>query len=658
MKSVIVGTAGHIDHGKSALVLALTGTDPDRLEEEKRRGITIDLGFAHLDLGEGVCVGFVDVPGHERFVRNMLAGASGIDLVMLVVAADESIKPQTREHFDICRLLGVRHGLVVITKSDLVDRDLLETVRLEVQDFVSGSFLEGAPVVAVSSRSGEGLEILKTELRRLSQAVSPKPSELPFRLPIDRAFVMKGFGTVVTGTLISGSVKLEAEVEVFPLGRRARVRGLEVHNQPAAVALAGQRTALNLTGIDVRDIARGMVLAPPGLFRVTSRLDVAMSLLPSARPLKNRARVHFHCGTAETIAEVVLLDGKELRTNERAYAQLRLAEPGLFLPRDRFIIRQFSPVITIGGGTILDSQPLTRPAKRDPNVRQFFEILEGGDPESSLEALTRQSGEATLADLVARTGWRPADVVRVAKSVEAGGGLVSVAQPPGLLMHAEYFRALELSAVRTLEAFHEANPLVPGLPKEDLRARVGESLMVSGRPIAARPEVAGRPELWRRGGLPSVTAFDTVLQALSTQGKVDTQGETVMMAGRTLRLTPEEAGARDQISRAFEKAGLAVPSAAEVLATLRVDRSRAEKILQILLKEKVLVRVSEGLIFHRAALEKLLQTLRQRKAQNDRINVAAFKEMTGLSRKYVIPLLEYLDRARVTRRQGDERIIL
>jgi len=658
MKSIIVGTAGHIDHGKSALVLALTGTDPDRLEEEKRRGITIDLGFAHLDLpstalgdteqgrtiGEGVRVGFIDVPGHERFVKNMLAGASGIDLVMLVVAADESIKPQTREHFDICRLLGVRHGLVVITKSDLVDRDLLEIVKLEVQEFAAGSFLEGAPVVAVSSRSGEGLDTLKAELQRLSQAISPKPVGLPFRLPIDRAFVMKGFGTVVTGTLISGSIEKEAEVEVLPLGRRARVRGLEVHNQPAAVALAGQRTALNLVGIEARDIARGMVLGPPDLFRVTSRLDVALSLLPSARPLKDRARVHFHCGTAETIAEVVLLDGKELKTAGRTYARLRLAEPGLFLPHDRFIIRQFSPVTTIGGGSILDSQPLTRPTERDPNVRQFLEIMEAGDPESCLEALTRQSGEASLADLVARTGWLPEDVVRVAKLVEGKGGLVSAAQPPSLFMHAEYFRALKESTAKTLGEFHEANPLVPGLSKEELRARVAQSFQ--------------KRENLRHPLLPSVAGFNTVLQALSAQGKVDAQGETVMLAGRALRLTPEEAEARNQISRAFEQAGLAVPGAAEVLATLRVDRSRAEKILQILLKERVLVRVAEGLIFHRAALEKLQETLRQRKAQSDRINVAAFKEMTGLSRKYVIPLLEYLDRARVTRRQGDERIIL
>ncbi len=661
MKYIIVGTAGHIDHGKSALVLALTGTDPDRLEEEKRRGITIDLGFAHLDLGEEVRVGFVDVPGHERFVKNMLAGASGIDLVMLVVAADESIKPQTREHFDICKLLGLRHGLVVITKSDLVDHDLLETVRLEVQEFVAGSFLEGAPVLAVSARNGEGLETLKAELLRLSLEISPRPAGLPFRLPIDRAFVMKGFGAVVTGTLISGRIEKEAEVEVFPLGRRVRVRGIEVHNQPADVALAGQRTALNLAGIEAREMARGMVLAPRDLFRITSRLDVAISLLPSARPLKNRTRVHFHCGTAEMIAEVVLLDGKELKPAERAYAQLRLAEPGLFLPGDRFIMRQFSPVTTIGGGSILDSQPPTHPAKRVPSVRPFLEVMEGGDPESRLEALVRQSGEVSLADLVARTGWLPAEVVRVTKLVEGRGRLVSAGQPPSFFMHAEYFRALEENAVKTLERFHEANPLVPGLSKEELRARVGA---ISGKQAAGRPKALAR----RAEGLPlrtnaqtaspSVAAFNAVLQALSAQGKVDARGEMVMQAGRALRLSPEEAEAREQISRAFEQAGLAVPSATEVLATLRIDRGRAEKILQILLKEKVLVRVAEGLIFHRSALERLQAMLKQRKAQSDRINVAMFKEMTGLSRKYVIPLLEYLDRERVTRRQGDERLIL
>ncbi len=653
MKYVIVGTAGHIDHGKSALVLALTGTDPDRLEEEKRRGITIDLGFAHLDLGEELRLGFIDVPGHERFVRNMLAGASGIDVVMLVVAADESIKPQTREHFDICRLLGVRYGLVAITKADLVDHDLIETVRLEVQDFVAGSFLDGAPVVAVSARTGEGLEGLKAELRRLSLGTEARPSGLPFRLPIDRAFVMKGFGAVVTGTLVSGRIEKEAEVEIFPLGRRLRVRGIEVHNEPAEAALAGQRTALNLAGIEARELARGMVLAPPDLFSATARLDVAISLLPSARPLKSHARVHFHCGTAESVAEVVLLEAKDLRPGERTYAQFRLAEPGLYLPGDRFIIRQFSPVTTIGGGTILDGQPEAHPAKRDPTVRAFLETMERGDAEARLEAFVQHSGEITLAKLAGRAGWLPAEVIRLAKSLEDKGRLVSVGQPPVLFLHTEYGRELEGSMMRALQAFHEANPLLPGLPKEEFRARVSTALKRARDPLRRTSMQPNVP-----AALPSAPAFNFALQVLSAQAKVDARGDAVTQAGRALRLTAEEVEAREQISRAFEKAGLAVPSAAETLATLRIDRGRAEKILQILLKEKVLVRVTEGLIFHRSALERLEEMLKQRKAQNDRINVTAFKEMTGLTRKYVIPLLEYLDRQRITRRLGDERIIL
>jgi selenocysteine-specific elongation factor len=638
MKYVIVGTAGHIDHGKSALVKALTGTDPNRWEEEKRRGITIDLGFAHLDLGEGLRVGFVDVPGHERFVKNMLAGVGGTDLVLLVVAADESIKPQTREHYDICRLLEIRKGLVVITKSDLVEKEILDLVRLEVQDFIAGSFLEGAPVVAVSARTGEGLEILRSELRRLGLEVPSKPTDLPFRLPIDRAFVMKGFGAVVTGTLIAGTLEKEAEVEVYPLSRRVRVRGIEVHNQPTERAVAGQRTAVNLAGIEARELARGMMLAQPGLFETTSRLDSALSLLPSARPLKNRARVHFHCWTAETVAEVVLLDGKELNPGQRAYAQLRLAEPGLFLPGDRFILRQFSPLVTIGGGVVLDNQPLKHRLD-DPQVRQSLQVMETGDPEVRLELLTRRLGEISLSALVARTGWQPADVLRVGKSLESKKRLMILGQPASLLAHIEYFQSLARAALEQLEKFHAANPLAPGIAREELRGRLG---------TRAQGQMT----------LPSPALFSGVLQALETQGKMEARGETVRLAGREIRMTPEEQAAREQITGAFEKAGLTVPSAKAVLEGLPIDRARAAKILQNLLKEHVLIKVAEDLIFHGSALEKLRETLNQRKADNNRLNVTVFKELTGLSRKYAIPLLEYLDRERVTRREGDERIIL
>ena len=638
MKYVIVGTAGHIDHGKSALVRALTGTDPDRLEEEKRRGITIDLGFAHLELGGGLRVGFIDVPGHERFVKNMLAGVGGIDLVLLVVAADESIKPQTREHFDICRLLGIRKGLVAVTKSDLVEQDILDLVKIEIQEFVAGSFLEGAPLVAVSARTGEGLEALKSQLARLSLETASKPTELPFRLPIDRAFVMKGFGTVVTGTLVAGKIEKEAEVEIFPLGRRVRVRGIEVHNQPASVAVAGQRTALNLAGIEAREIARGMTLAPPAMLEAANRLDGALTLLGSARPLKNRTRVHFHCWTAETTAYVVLLEGKELEPGAQAYVQLRLAQPGLFLPGDHFILRQFSPVVTIGGGIVLDNLP---PKHRfgDPAAHQFLDALAAGEQETRLELLTQQSGEAPLSNLVARTGWQPGETLKVGRSLEQKKRLTILGQPPSVFVHAEHFQALARKVLEQLEQFHAANPLIAGMTKEELRGRTAY-----------------------KGGaqtsLPSVALFNAVLQELSAQGKVDAQGETVRLGGREVQLSAEELAAKDQIGRAFQEAGLAAPSAQEVLASLRIDRSRAEMILQILLKEKVLVKVAEDLIFHRVALAKVRELVSRRKTQNSRLNVSTFKEITGLSRKYAIPLLEYLDRERVTRRDGDERIIL
>ena len=638
MKHVIVGTAGHIDHGKSALVKALTGTDPDRWEEEKRRGITIDLGFAHLDLGNDLRAGFVDVPGHERFVKNMLAGVGGIDLVMLAVAADESIKPQTREHFDICRLLGIRKGLVVITKSDLVEHEILDLVRLELQEYVAGSFLEGAPMIAVSARTGEGLDALRAELRRSGLEAAARPVELPFRLPVDRAFVMKGFGAVVTGTLIAGKVVKEAEVEIFPLGRRARVRGIEVHNQQGDCAVAGQRTALNLAGVEAQQLARGMTLASPGMFESTSCLDVVVSLLPSARPLKMRARVHFHCWTSEMLAEVVLLEGKEVAPSARAYAQLRLAGPGLFLPGDRFILRQFSPVVTIGGGVVLDNHP---PKHRlgDAEVRRVLEVLETGDAGARLETMIRQAGEAAISALVARTGWQPAEVLRVGKRLEGDMRLVFLGQPPSALVHVDYFTALERRVAELLEKFHAANPLTAGVTREDLRGRMASR--VAGQSV-----------------LPSAALFNAVLQALVGKAKLELRGETVLLAGRGIQLTAEEGAAKEQISRAFEKAGLAVPSAKEVLERLRLDRARAEKLLRILLKEGTLIKVTEDLIFHAMALAGLREMVARRKPQSNRINVAVFKELTGLTRKYAIPLLEYLDRERVTRREGDERIIL
>jgi selenocysteine-specific elongation factor len=638
MKHVVIGTAGHIDHGKSALVMALTGIDPDRLEEEKRRGITIDLGFAHMELEDGLRAAFIDVPGHERFIKNMLAGITGIDAVLLVVAADESIKPQTREHFEICRLLGVHRGLVAITKADLVDRDLLDLVRLEIQGFVAGSFLEAAPVVPVSARTGEGLAALKSELQRLSLEAGSRPLELAFRLPVDRAFTMKGFGSVVTGTLVAGRVHKEAEVEIFPLGRRVRVRGIQVHSRPEDYAEAGQRAALNLAGIDVQEIRRGMTLAPPNQFLATARLDCSLNLLPSAHALKNRARAHFHCWTSETLAEVALLDAKELKPGESAYAQLRLREPGLYLPGDRFIIRQFSPVITIGGGTVLDNLP-GKHRTGDPGLRRFLEGLNGSEPENRLEMLLEACGEATLAQTVARTGWQASEVLRHAVRLEEKKRALLLGQPVSHLLHRDTLESLSQNILRILERFHDSNPLSPGVSKEDLH----------GQLRFARPDLPSPP---------SQLAFDAALQSLAQAGRLYVKNQIVALAGRGVTLTSEETAAKQEISQAFETAGLRVPPAGEVLSSLRIDRARAEKILQILLREKTLQKVTEGLIFHRSALERLRRLLAEQKRREARISVPEFKELTGVSRKYAIPLLEYLDRERVTRRAGDERIIL
>ncbi len=635
MKHVIVGTAGHIDHGKSALVEALTGTHPDRLEEEKRRGITIDLGFAFLDL-EGVRLGFIDVPGHERFVRNMLAGVGGIDLVLLVVAADESIKPQTREHFDICRLLEIPRGLVAITKTDLVEPDVMTLVQLEVEDFIRGSFLEGAPVIGVSAKTGAGLDQLKQELVRVAEQAPVRDASTHFRLPIDRAFAMKGFGTVVTGTLVSGSVHPEDEVELFPARQRVRVRGLHSGGRQVDRAVAGQRTALNLAGVELDQVGRGMVLSAPGLFRPTERVDARVALLPSARALKNRSRVHFHQGSAEAVAEVVLLEGGQLAPGESGFAQLRLDQSVLVLPGDRFILRQLSPVITIGGGVVLD--PLaSRHRRSDARVAPFLETLGRGNRSEILTELAAAKPRGLdVAQIIARTGWRAAEVRETAAKLAASGRLrlVGESAASGFVVTSAATMAECIRRLREeVESYHKANPLAPGMSKEELRGRVARGL---------------GPEIFR-----------AALDELVTAGVLSFSGELVHRAGREITLQPEEAKAKEQIEREFERAGLAVPRFDEVLAKLPVEGKRAQKILQILVREKVLVKVAEDLVFHRAAVERLRRLLADyKKGRGERLPIAAFKELTGVSRKYAIPLLEFLDRERVTRRVGDERVIL
>jgi len=631
MKSVIVGTAGHIDHGKTALVKALTGIDADRLEEEKRRGITIDIGFAHLELalpsGETLRLGFVDVPGHERFVRNMLAGVGGIDLVLLVIAADESIKPQTREHFDICRLLSVGRGIVVLTKTDLVERETLDVVRLELEEFLRNSFLDlvQSPAVAVSALTGAGLDDLRQALVKVAVEVPAKDPTALARLPVDRVFIMKGFGAVVTGTLVCGTIQQADELEVFPTGQRVRVRGVQVHGQSVEQAVAGQRTALNLAGVTTQEVARGMVLAPPSTFHPTSQSDVLLTLLPSAKPLRDRARVHLHAYTSETMATVALLGKKQVSPGETALAQLRLGEPTLLLPGDRFIMRQFSPVVTIGGGVVLDASPILR----WPGREAFLKVLASGDAQSILEArIARRNHDGiALSELVAETGWSRqvtekalADPVREGRILQLGDRLV----------HAPTLEGLKLLTINTVTNFHKQNPLVRGISREELRHH------------AQAP----------------ADVFAAMLEMLVGEKKLEVAGELVHLPGRGVVMRDEEADSKRMIEAAFASAGLKVPALKEVLSQLKVDQVRAQKIVTLLLRDKVLVKVSDDLVFHRDALGDLRKRMSSEKAKSERIDVTRFKDLAGVSRKYAIPLLEYLDRVHVTRRVGNERVIL
>jgi len=631
MKSAIVGTAGHIDHGKTALVKALTGIDADRLEEEKRRGITIDIGFAHLDLPgpeeDTLRLGFVDVPGHERFVRNMLAGVGGIDIVLLVIAADESIKPQTREHFDICRLLSVRRGITALTKSDLVDPETLEVVRLEVEEFLRNSFLDAsrAPIVPVSSLTGAGIADLKQALVQVAAEVPARDSTAFARLPIDRVFTMKGFGTVVTGTLISGTVREEDELEVFPNGPRVRVRAVEVHGTRTDQAGAGQRTALNLGGASREQLARGMTLGPPGVFRPTSQLDVELSLLASAKPLKERTRVRFHSYTSEVMATLTLHGEKQLAPGETAFAQLRLAHPALLVPGDRFILRQLSPVMTIGGGVVVENTPARKIRNRSEYI-SFLRQVRATSSES-LRARVVAAGPAglTLSDVIARTGWTRQQVASTL------AGLPEIAAVGEYLILTVALDGIEQQLVSTLDRFHNQNPLVAGMSKEELRGRF--------------PEV-------------SHEVFSRVLERAAGSGKVELAGDLVRLRGRSVVMKDEESESKKILEAAFQTAGLKVPAMKEVLAGLKVDKARAQKIVTLLLRDKVLVKVSDDLLFHRDALDQLRRLMAQEKTKSSKINVARFKDLTGVTRKYAIPLLEYLDRERLTRRVGDERVIL
>jgi selenocysteine-specific elongation factor len=635
MKSVIVGTAGHIDHGKTTLVKALTGIDADRLEEEKRRGITIDLGFANLELtsdsGEALRLGFIDVPGHERFVRNMLAGVGGIDVVLFVIAADEGIKPQTREHFDICRLLGIPRGIVALTKCDAVDADTLEVVRFEIEDFLRGSFLdpERTPIIPVSAVRGDGIEQLKRELARAASAVNAKDSAAITRLPIDRAFVMKGFGTVVTGTLMGGTVRRDEELELHPARKRVRARGIQVHGAATDQARAGERTAINLSGVGMQELERGMMLTQAGTLEPTRSIDVKLQLLSDAKTLKHLSRVHLHCFASDTVTQVHLLQGKELKAGGSAFAQLRPAAPLVVIPGDRFILRQFSPVTTIGGGVVLDTFPMRRSTKEASAAVDFLSTLERANAVEALALRIERRGVDGLRrlDAVKELGRTPESIDDGADKLLATGRVLSAGD---LLVAKSAALAAAKELLAALEEFHKLNPLVAGMTKESLRERLGLNEKL----------------------------FSFLIVQLASGKKIEVHSEQVRLAGRGVMMSAEEERARKTIEQAFSSAGLKVPLLKDVLAALSIDRARSQKIMTLLLREGVLVKLADELVFHRTALEQLRRIVIAEKTKTPRIDVGRFKDLAGVTRKHAIPLLEYLDRERVTRRVGDLREIL
>jgi selenocysteine-specific elongation factor len=657
MRSVVVGTAGHIDHGKSALVWALTGSDPDRLKEEKERGITIDLGFAHWEKDD-INFAFVDVPGHERFVRNMLAGVGGIDCVLLVIAADESLMPQTREHFEICRLLRVPAGLIALTKSDLVDEDTLELVRLETKELVAGSFLGDAPIVPVSSKTGQGLPALRDRLLEIGRRVPARFADGPVRLPIDRVFSIKGFGTVVTGTLVSGEIAQDDELQLLPGSRWVKVRGLQVHGSRQPRATAGQRVAANLGGIEVTEIVRGDTLVTPRSFEPTTRLDAVLELVPGTRPLRHGSRVRFHQGTGEVLGRVAIartlpgssgvepLVGKDgpgglaepadVPPSGRAYVRIRLESPAVVTRGDRYILRAYSPPVTIAGGSVLDPHP-PRAGVRTSAGRARFEALDPAAAPPGVQDLRpvvlmmEESGPAGIpaGRLTSRAGIAPGAVAEVIDRLVGKGVAILAGE---VLVASRVVDDLKEQLLGTVGDFHRADPLSEGIPREEVRER-----------LFAHANDA---------------LFERVLTDLASAGKLVVRDRLALTSHR-VELSPDEARARQQLEQAFREAGLRPPDQALLAGQLGLPGDLVDKMTRLLLRQKVLVRV-EALLFHEEALRRLKQdvaALRTASA-SARIDVAGFKERYGVTRKYAIPLLEYLDRERVTRRSGDARTII
>ncbi|MGZ3580421.1 MAG: selenocysteine-specific translation elongation factor [Syntrophales bacterium] len=633
MKHFIIGTAGHVDHGKTALIKAITGIDTDRLKEEKERGISIELGFASLNLPDGRTFGIVDVPGHERFIRNMVSGASGIDMVIMVIAADEGVMPQTREHLHICSLLGIKKGLVALTKADMVADEWLDLVKDDVHEFLKGTFLEASPVVPVSSITGAGIEELLDALGRVAADIQGESDAGIFRLPVDRTFTMKGFGTVVTGTLISGDIELGEDVEILPPGVTAKVRGIQIHNQSVTVAEAGQRTAINLQGVEKDTIARGDVLARPRTLKPSMRLDICMEYLSNnSRKLKNRNLVRFHVGTNEVIGRIILLDREDVEPGAKASAQVVLESPIVAMARDRFVIRSYSPVTTIGGGMIVDPLPKKHKGKSDRVNHEIDLLHDGSDTERAGIILERSGIEGIgISELEMRTGIHQSILKDILGTLSSKKQVVVVDADESRIVSASIYQNLQDRILLEMRAYHERYPLKEGISKEELRSTAGQF---------ARQRL-----------------FNMAVRGLEKRGEIVVERENLRLSAHRVDLKGELEDLRNKIGETYMDAGITPPTIKELMEKFAGQRSLAESVINVMLKEGSLIKINEDLYFHKEVLTRLREDYKALLVRDGKATPASMKELTGLSRKFIIPLMEYFDITKLTIRAGDHRIL-
>ena len=630
MKNIIIGTAGHVDHGKTTLIKALSGIDTDRLIEEKKRGITIELGFAHIPNDAGYNIGVIDVPGHEKFIKHMLAGIGGIDFVLFVVAADEGIMPQTREHFEILNSLGIDDGIIAVTKTDMVDEEWMEILLEEVEDYFRGSFLDGKPVIPVSAVTGEGLEELRAEIIAKCDRKNKRREEKElFRLPVDRVFTMQGFGTIVTGTLMDGNVRIGDDVMIYPEGTKVKVRGIQTYGKETDIAVAGQRTAINLTGVSKEDIDRGDIVAYPDAVTVTSIIDAELSIFSSAdRIVLNNSRVHLYCGSDEVLCKVILLDRDAISAGETAYAQLRLEEPAAVRRGDRFIIRFYSPIITVGGGRIIDALP-AKHKRNKPEVLAGMEVLSKGSLSEIIYAKAGERRFVSQKELSKELGLLDHEMDSAAEGGIAEGALIVL--PDGTIVNDSKYAHLKDDTEKIINDYHADNPLADGIPRQELLSR-----------------------LKRRWFTDDSKMVQSVIKYMLGQGVIEDKGKAIAISGFSIEYTPEQCALKEKIAQMYAEAGVEMIRNDEILA-LYNDGRIVRAIQEDIESEGAIYKVNPSYYIDKAAWESAVDAARSFKGS---FTLAEYRDRLGTSRKYAVELLPAMDKAGITVFDGESRTVV